>query len=265
MAPPKFSKETADSLLVKSQRSCCICHKFCGNNIEIHHIDQTGGNEEENAIPLCFDCHAEVGQYDSNHPKGRKFTSNELRKHKQQWFRMVKEGATRSKLLPNEPKEADFYIDELPAGGGYFNLVTSIGEKYINWRYAGEPSSLVRERVVIGFLGFVSLIPLYLYLSNDISRISLTDDITTIATLAFLGIIMLASIFTINNTQCKECGNFFGLKIEDSKLIEETEKEYSDRFETKRKFRVVYKCKKCGKITRKTVVNKIVETKTDIE
>ena len=54
--------------------------------MEIHHIDPDGSNDEENGIPLCFDCHAEVMAYDPSHPKGRKFTPSELRRHKNQWL-----------------------------------------------------------------------------------------------------------------------------------------------------------------------------------
>jgi hypothetical protein len=57
--------------------------------MEIHHIipkSEGGQDTEENGIPLCFDCHAEVGAYDPKHPKGRRFTPSELKKHKEQWF-----------------------------------------------------------------------------------------------------------------------------------------------------------------------------------
>ena len=50
--------------------------------MEIDHIDQAaddGGNNRENAIPVCFDCHAEIHSYNPRHPKGRKFTAEETR------------------------------------------------------------------------------------------------------------------------------------------------------------------------------------------
>lgn len=57
--------------------------------MEIHHIvprSQGGEDKEENAIPLCFDCHAEVVAYNTKHPKGRPFLASELKKHKKQWL-----------------------------------------------------------------------------------------------------------------------------------------------------------------------------------
>jgi hypothetical protein len=84
-----FPPDVAERLLVACHRQCCICHKPAGNKMEIHHIvpkSEGGEDTEENGIPLCLDCHAEVGSYNPQHPKGRRFTSSELRKHKEQWF-----------------------------------------------------------------------------------------------------------------------------------------------------------------------------------
>lgn len=87
-----FSKKVARKALVASGRSCCICHKFCGPKIELHHIIQRadGGDDLfENCIPLCFDCHAEVRAYNPRHPKGRKYTEKELKDHRNQWYYQV--------------------------------------------------------------------------------------------------------------------------------------------------------------------------------
>ena len=35
-----FSEDIKIKALVSCGRKCCICHKFCGNNMEIHHIKQ---------------------------------------------------------------------------------------------------------------------------------------------------------------------------------------------------------------------------------
>lgn len=53
-----FSESIKNKAMVSCGRKCCICHKFCGNNMEIHHIKaKADGGEDtfENAIPLCFD------------------------------------------------------------------------------------------------------------------------------------------------------------------------------------------------------------------
>jgi hypothetical protein len=92
-----FSTTIADKILVACGRSCCICHRFCGTKIELHHIvpeAQNGPNTEENCIPVCFDCHAEVEHYNPKHPKGRKFTPNELKGHRDKWFAKVMAGSS---------------------------------------------------------------------------------------------------------------------------------------------------------------------------
>ena len=89
-----FSKKIVDEVLVKSGRRCSICNKFCGTKIELHHIKpkyQGGEDIFDNCIPLCFDCHADVGSYNSNHPKGKKYSEKELKMHREKLYeKMVK-------------------------------------------------------------------------------------------------------------------------------------------------------------------------------
>jgi hypothetical protein len=90
----EFRGTDVESLLVACHRRCCICHRFCGVRIEVDHIEPAGtpaSGSVENAIPLCFDCHAEAHHYNPKHPKGRKFTPGELRQHKEQWLGLCKE------------------------------------------------------------------------------------------------------------------------------------------------------------------------------
>jgi hypothetical protein len=85
----EFPSEVVVKLLVACHRRCCICHRFCGIKMEIDHIvlaADGGPGDEENAVPVCFDCHAEIHSYNPRHPKGRKFTPDELRGHRDQWL-----------------------------------------------------------------------------------------------------------------------------------------------------------------------------------
>ena len=89
MAFPKIIK---DRILVECARHCCICHRFRGIHIELHHIklQSEGGDDSfENCIPLCFDCHADMRSYDSLHPKGTKYSREELLLHRQSWLSKV--------------------------------------------------------------------------------------------------------------------------------------------------------------------------------
>lgn len=84
-----FSTKVADEVLVRCNRHCCLCDKFAGTKIELHHIRQKadGGDDSiDNCIPLCLDCHAEVKAYNPNHPKGRQYTENELKAHRDKCY-----------------------------------------------------------------------------------------------------------------------------------------------------------------------------------
>ncbi len=87
-----FDKQITEDALIACSRHCCICHKFCGFKIELHHIIQTadsGPDTFNNCIPLCFDCHADVKSYNPKHPKGKKYTETELHRHRDNWYKKV--------------------------------------------------------------------------------------------------------------------------------------------------------------------------------
>ena len=89
-----FSKKIANEVLVKSGRRCAICKRFCGTKIELHHIKpkyEGGKDTLDNCIALCFDCHAEVGLYNPNHPKGRKYSEKELKMHREKLYEKMEQ------------------------------------------------------------------------------------------------------------------------------------------------------------------------------
>jgi len=89
-----FNRDQVSVLLAECHRRCCICHRFCGVKMETDHIVPTskeGSDDIANAIPVCFECHAEIHSYNDEHPRGRKFTSEELKQHKEQWLNICKE------------------------------------------------------------------------------------------------------------------------------------------------------------------------------
>lgn len=90
-----FPESVANQALQLCGRCCCICHKFCGTKIELHHIKQVayGGEDTlENCIPLCVDCHSDMGKADPKHPKGKRYTENELKGHRGNWYKKVESG-----------------------------------------------------------------------------------------------------------------------------------------------------------------------------
>lgn len=113
-----FPRKAVDELLVACHRRCCICHRFCGFKMELDHMEQRahGGLDDiNNAIPVCFECHAEIHLYNDQHPRGRKYRSEELRLHKEQWLELCRSSAAVLAALPLQtdvgPLQA--LIDEL--------------------------------------------------------------------------------------------------------------------------------------------------------
>ena len=87
-----FSENIKVRAAVASGRCCCICHKFCGTKMQFHHIKQKaydGRDTFDNCIPLCLDCHADMGKADPNHAVGRSYTEKELLLHRDNWYRKV--------------------------------------------------------------------------------------------------------------------------------------------------------------------------------
>ena len=74
-----------------------------------------GSDLIKNAIPLCFECHAEVHTYNTEHPRGRKFTPSELRKHKKQWLSIcaAQPGALLAPMVPADVGPVQALVDEL--------------------------------------------------------------------------------------------------------------------------------------------------------
>lgn len=97
-----FSDDTKARMFIKSARLCCLCFKQCGTNIEAAHIidEHAGGpNDEDNGIPVCLDCHQEMGAYNDKHPKGNKLRPKELKGRRNHVYRLVETGVIHARLV----------------------------------------------------------------------------------------------------------------------------------------------------------------------
>ncbi|BBB49545.1 HNH endonuclease [Pelolinea submarina] len=82
----EFSEDTKNKVLLWSDRHCCLCKKACGVDIQVHHIipkEKKGTGVIDNAIPLCYDCHAKV-HYSSL--QGNSIKPNELKRRRDQIY-----------------------------------------------------------------------------------------------------------------------------------------------------------------------------------
>lgn len=83
---PRFRENDKIKILLWCDRHCCLCGKACGTDIEIAHIDANGGNDLDNAIPLCYECHSTIGNYNREHPRGNKYRPKELKTRRDQIY-----------------------------------------------------------------------------------------------------------------------------------------------------------------------------------
>ena len=155
-----FPESAVAELLAGCKRHCCVCWRWCGSKMHLHHIlaKADGGPDEiANAIPVCLDCHAEI---ESRGNMGRQFTQPELREHKRRWLEICRDRpevviqANRSAAATG-PLEA--LLSELEYNGvlltgddhrsDYATLVVSQFDRAIAANALSSLSSQARDRV----------------------------------------------------------------------------------------------------------------------
>jgi len=90
-----FPSQIREQALVLAARHCCVCRRYKGLGVEVHHIKpkaEGGSDLLDNAIVLCFDCHMNAGHYNPQHPKGTKYSRSELQKQREAWYAIVQKG-----------------------------------------------------------------------------------------------------------------------------------------------------------------------------
>ncbi|NWF91435.1 MAG: HNH endonuclease [Syntrophaceae bacterium] len=144
-----FSKEIRTKVLIAAARHCCVCHRYKGVKVEVHHIipEADGGDDSfENAIALCFDCHNDAGHYNNCHPRGSKFSPRELRLARDTWYKIVSEKYIHP---PSEPDH--FYCRYLICKD--FEILKEIADRNLS-RLPIRDTVLV-ENATLGFLKHV--------------------------------------------------------------------------------------------------------------
>lgn len=99
-----FSRALREEALFRSRRCCCVCHNFAGLYEFVHHIVQEadrGPDTIDNAIALCAECHGQAGHYNPRHAIGNKYSPDELRRHRDEWWKYV--ATNPSVPLPKDP------------------------------------------------------------------------------------------------------------------------------------------------------------------
>lgn len=145
-----FSSKVKEDALVLCARHCCLCHQPKGLKIEVHHIvhrAEGGADILDNAIALCFDCHADMRSYDHKHPKGVKYTREELIRRRDDWYAVVKQNGVAPPKDPAVDSDISVFrhlLKVLPWNG-------SIGFIKTN-NFSGFPFDLERLNDIDAFL-----------------------------------------------------------------------------------------------------------------
>lgn len=107
-----FPGDIREAALIACARHCCLCGHFCGLKIELHHIihrSEGGMDTFDNCIPLCFECHADMRSYDHKHPKGSKYTPNELRSRRDSWYEHVRKSPSAIVTISYSAKDVSLF------------------------------------------------------------------------------------------------------------------------------------------------------------
>jgi len=87
MARKDFSDEDCIRVLLWCGRHCCLCERLSGVGIEVAHLPgKESSSDIEDAMPLCFQCHAEIGHYNKMHPRGKSYRIEELKARRNQVY-----------------------------------------------------------------------------------------------------------------------------------------------------------------------------------
>jgi len=103
-------------MFIRCGRLCPLCLKQCGTNMEAAHIisEKEGGSDDaDNGIPVCFDCHQEIGSYNDDHPKGNKFRPEELKARRDRLYNLVETGVIYAQVVA-ERARAGGHGKEMP-------------------------------------------------------------------------------------------------------------------------------------------------------
>ncbi|WP_447969665.1 HNH endonuclease signature motif containing protein [Nitrospira sp. M1] len=88
-----FPRKMVDDLLRPVPPALLRLSSILRSKIETEQIvpaAEGGPYTIDNAIPVCFECHAEIHSYNDKHPRGRKLTQAELKRHKEQLLELCK-------------------------------------------------------------------------------------------------------------------------------------------------------------------------------
>lgn len=120
-----FSESIKRKVKERAHYKCCLCRKHWV--ADVHHIEpesEDGPNTEENAAPLCANCHDLLG----GNPDKRKF----IKQNRDFWYDFCEKSS---------PADAE-QIKEMFDKFGFNNYVTIVGKRLQNARVSERISTI---------------------------------------------------------------------------------------------------------------------------
>lgn len=134
-------------VLFQCKRYCCKCENYYGLNLEVHHIKpkaKGGGDTFDNAIPLCFNCHAEIGSYNPSHPKGNKYSVKELKLIRDNWYTKAEPLSHSDNTLSNSDKQLLTQFENNTLNILEYIIDTDISNEYVDITLGDSIQGIIR-------------------------------------------------------------------------------------------------------------------------
>ena len=103
----------AAEILSDCARHCCVCRKFRPLHLQIHHLIERkdgGSDNKDNLIPVCTYCHSDVHTITK---LTRRFTIEELKKHRDSVYDLVAKGRLPSADNLISDQDIDYIVDQI--------------------------------------------------------------------------------------------------------------------------------------------------------
>jgi len=230
----KLSEEQKRRLLVETGHKCSISGCNVKEDWMFHHINfDPSDNRDNNILVLCPN-HAAMADK-------KKITQKACESYKRRLIigEVSKEQESIKEIVEKEG------IDLEPE-----SLVRKIaiiyGRKYLNWRYGRYDVTAKREIAGLILIGIIFLLPIFYDVWKISQRIMVTSSEIYFFILIIPAVLSFGTAELMISTKCKNCNKFFGIRVVDSKQVDQKEL-YKTKIEIKREItlRNTYECEYC--------------------
>lgn len=231
-----LSEETKRKLLVESGHKCSIIGCEVKEDLIFHHINfNPSDNREENIIVLCPNHAAQADK--------KKIT----RKACEEYKRKLMQG-----LVGKEPESIKKIVEregiDLVPESTWRKFAIIFGRKYLMWRYNRYDITLGKEQGFLIIIGIIFLSPILYEIFRMSSGIMINlSELYISFFLIFPAMAAFGIVGTIRITKCNKCSKNFGIRVIESKLVDQKEiYRTEEKIKMQNTERNTYECEFCG-------------------